>query len=95
MLNAEIMTMFIIGIIWSGVGAMLLFVLYSIAGSPVQKADGVEFLNPLWILKTYNVNVFGAFLIAIILAVFCPPVTASYYIYKLCTVRIKKNTDNK
>lgn len=94
MSEVEIYRAFIIAMYWSGIGAMMLGVIFMITGSPVERSNGMEFLNPRWILKTYKVNVFGALLIAICLGILCPPATILYYIYKLCTIKIGgKNED--
>lgn len=94
MSEVEIYRAFIIAMYWSGIGAMILSIIFMIEKSPVERAKGLEFLNPRWILNTYKVNVFGALLIAICLGILCPPVTILYYIYKLCTIKIGgKNED--
>ena len=91
MLNETIVLWFFGIVIWTGVGVLLLFVLYSIADTPVQKARGLEFVNPMWIYDNYNVNVFGAFVLSTFFAALCPAIALGYWIYKICTYRRQNN----
>lgn len=76
--------------LWTGIGALLLFVLFSINKTPVQEAKGLEFLNPCWLWRRYKLNVVGAALLAMMFGILCPPLTVGYWIYKLFTAGRKK-----
>lgn len=85
-LDAEILSWFLIGMLWTGIGLMLLFVIFSVSTTnPLYKAKGLEFLNPVWLWKNYRLNPFGAALIALVFSMACPLLAVGYWIYKLCT----------
>ena len=82
----------IVAMLWSGIGALILFSLLNIDKTPVKKARGLEFVDPWWIWTNFGVNVFGAILIAAVLGILCPPATVGYWLYKMC-VTGKNNND--
>lgn len=53
------------------------------------------FLNPLWLWKSYRVNVFGVILLTLMFNLICPVVTIVYWIVKLikwlCTAGRKQD----
>ena len=49
-------------------------------------ADGLEFVNPLYIYRQVQVNWFGAFFLAIVFSALSPLLAFGYWFYKLCTV---------
>jgi hypothetical protein len=54
-------------------------------------AEGLEFVNPIWLYKKYKVNWFGAGLITILFNILSLPFAFCYWFYKLCTVGRKDN----
>ena len=79
-----------ISIIWSILGfAILLF--SALEGDCILDAQGLEFVNPVYIYRNCRVNVFGAILVASLLSLICPIGTICYWIYKLCTVGRKED----
>ena len=51
---------------------------------------GFEFVNPIWIHEHYRVNVFGTVLLCLSANLLCPLGSIIYWIYKLCTIGMKK-----
>ena len=49
-------------------------------------AEGLEFVNPIYLYNRFNVNWFGAAFISLLFNILILPVAIFYWIYKLCTV---------
>lgn len=47
---------------------------------------GFEYVNPIWIYKTFRVNYFGAAVCCILFNLLSPIGSICYWFYKLCTV---------
>ena len=74
-----------VSILWSILGfATLLF--STMDGNYILDAEGIEFVNPVYIYRKCRVNAFGAILVAFLFSLICPIGTICYWIYKLCTV---------
>lgn len=52
----------------------------------IGQADGLEFVNPIFVYKHNKVNWFGAIVVATAYGLICPIATLCYWFYKLCTV---------
>ena len=50
------------------------------------ETNGFEYVNPFWIYKNIEVNIFGVIIFMIIFNVFTYPTAILYWLYKLCTV---------
>lgn len=69
-------------IMWNFIAMMILAVNITL---PFD-AKGFEFVNPVYIYRHCRVNIFGAFVLMILMSLICPIGTICYWIYKLCTV---------
>lgn len=56
---------FIILVVWSLIGMMILSVMACVDVPLAKKAEGFEMLNPIWIYNTVRVNWLGAFVVAL------------------------------
>lgn len=71
--------MFIVFIIaWSVFGFLLVTIFID--------SEDFEYVNPIWICKTFRVNYFGAAVCCILFNLLSPIVSICYWFYKLCTV---------
>lgn len=67
--------------------AIVVLIIWHIFGFMVALCfDSFDYVNPMWIYKNTNVNVFGAFLLTIFFNMICPIASLCYWIYKLFTV---------
>lgn len=75
-------------ILWNGFGVAVLIPILSYVKpyGAVGQADGMEFVNPIFVYKHNRVNWFGAFVVATLYGLVCPVATIGYWIYKLCTI---------
>ena len=48
--------------------------------------EDFEYVNPNWIYRNYQVNIFGSIFLSVLYSLLCPIGTIIYWIYKLCTV---------
>lgn len=81
----------IIGIIiaWQVLGFMAYGLITSFGAEHIEYANGLEFLNPIYIHKHARVNWFGAIMLMLFYTVLCPLAAICYWFYKLCTVGAK------
>ena len=77
---------FIILVVWSLIGMMILGVMVCADIPLAKKAEGFEMLNPIWIYNIIRVNWLGAFVIALFFNVLCPIGAIGYWLYKAFTV---------
>lgn len=49
-------------------------------------SEGMEFVNPVWLYKRFEVNWFGVACITLIFSVITLPFAVAYWFYKLCKV---------
>lgn len=49
-------------------------------------AEGLEFVNPVWLYKRFRVNWFGASFLALLFSLLTIPCVIGYWFYKICTV---------
>lgn len=77
-----ILTLFV----WSAFGLAMVVFTGFFDNSIINQADGMEFVNPIFIYKHTVVNWFGAFLLMIILNLLCPIGSVIYWLYKICTI---------
>ena len=75
---------------WSAIGFASLLDMAA-NGEYIFDAEGIEFVNPVFIYKKCRVNAFGAILVAFLFSLICPIGTICYWIYKLCTVGRKED----
>lgn len=77
--------MVILLILWNIIGWIIWLV--SIDNSTkIRCAYFLEWLNPIWIYRNYEVNFFGTIVVCILYNLFCPICSICYWFYKLCTV---------
>ena len=79
-----------ISVFWSVFGFVVLL-LSAAEGDCILGAEGLEFVNPVYIYRKCRVNAFGAILVAFLFSLICPIGTICYWIYKLCTVGRKED----
>ena len=81
----------IIGIIvaWQVLGFMAHILIACFGAEHIDYADGLEYLNPVYIHKQVRVNWFGAIMITLFYTALCPFAAVCYWFYKLCTVGAK------
>lgn len=81
----------IIGVIiaWQGLGFIAYGLLAAFGAEHLEYADGLEFLNPIYIHKQVRVNWFGAIALMLFYTTLCPLAAFCYWFYKLCTVGAK------
>lgn len=70
-----------------GILAGLLFTLET--DGAIGAAEGIEFVNPVFVHKHNRVNWFGAFVVATFYGLICPVATIGYWFYKICTIGVK------
>lgn len=74
-------------LIWNVVGFIILGVSSTCAErGPFYMADGLEFMNPMFVYKYAHVNRFGAIVLSLFYSVLFPMGAVGYWFYKLCTV---------
>ena len=76
-------------IAWQGLGFMAYILIGCCGADHIKYADGVEFLNPIYIHKQVRVNWFGAIMLMLFYTALCPLAAICYWFYKLCTVGAK------
>lgn len=72
-------------LLWSFLGLIFIAIIFVDTGETLFKADGFEFVNPIYIYKNSKVNIFGAIIVSIFMSLICPIGTIIYWFYKLCT----------
>lgn len=82
-------------IVWSVMGFVILamFCVEEDADNFIANASSCDFLNPIYIYESVNVNWFGCFWITLVVNLLCPVVTICYWFYKLCTVGRKDENE--
>lgn len=65
-------------IVWSIFGLVL--------ASIFINSEGFEYVNPIWIYKTFHVNYFGVAVCCTFFNLLNPIGSICYWFYKLCTV---------
>lgn len=70
---------------WNTLG-LVIWAVAATNNTKLQRADLLEWLNPIWIYRNYKVNFFGTFVICVVYNLFCPVASICYWFYKLCTV---------
>ena len=73
-------------IAWQAVGFIICILLIVYGAEHIEYADGLEFLNPIYIHKQVRVNWFGAIVMTLFYTALCPLAAVCYWFYKLCTV---------
>ena len=74
-------------LMWHTVGALILsFIPLSV----LSKAEGLEFVNPIFIYNHTKVNWFGAIVLMLFLSLLCPIGALGYWFYKLCIIGRKE-----
>ena len=82
-----IMNLFLVIFVWSALGMVVVIPMICIdGGGAVGMAEGMEFVNPLFVYKYSHVNWFGALVLATFYGLISPMATVAYWFYKLCTV---------
>ena len=77
-------------LVWHTLGALILaFFPLSVLG----KADGMEFVNPVFIYNHTKVNWFGAIVLMLFFSFLFPIGAIGYWFYKLCVVGRKELED--
>lgn len=78
----------IIGIImaWQVLGLLAYGLIICCGAQHIEYADGLEFLNPIYIYEQVRVNWFGAIMVMLFYTALCPLAAICYWFYKLCTV---------
>ena len=81
----------IIGVItiWHILGITAYGVIIGFGVEYIDYAEGLEFLNPIYIHKQARVNWFGAIMLMLFYSALCPLAAIVYWFYKLCTVGAK------
>lgn len=83
-------------VLWSVVGLFgwVAVIVGNVSDGAINRAKGIEFLNPLHIHKHNQVNWFGAFMVAILYNLICPGMSVCYwvckFVYFICTVGRKR-----
>ena len=73
-------------IIWSFVGYIISDIILCICRGNNLNMRGLEYLNPIWIYRTFRVNYLGVLLLTIFHNVLCPLGAMFYWGVKICTV---------
>lgn len=76
----------LIFIVWNGLGFMMTYCLGVVGFDFIKESEGLEYLNPVYIYKNCEVNVFGAIMFMALLNLLCPILSFGYWLYMLCTV---------
>ena len=78
--------MFITFLVWNVVGFIILGVGAICAEhGPLYMANGLEFMNPMFVYKYARVNCFGAIALSLFYSALFPVGAVGYWVYKLCT----------
>ena len=77
---------FLILVAWSMIGMLIFSAMASMGVPLVERAEGFEMLNPIWIYNIIRVNWLGAFIVALFFNALCPVGTIGYWLYKAFTV---------
>lgn len=78
---ATFFSILLIIFIWSLFGLIIYAVLLG-----EKEINLFDSLNPIYIYRTYQVNIFGTIMLFIVFNLICPVGTIMYWFYKLCTV---------
>ena len=78
--------MLITFLVWNVAGLIILGVGIACAErGPLYMADGLEFMNPVFVYKYAHVNRFGAIALSLFYSALFPVGAVGYWFYKLCT----------
>lgn len=73
----------LLAMVWHILGAVILSF---ISSSALSEADGMEFVNPVFIHRHTRVNWFGAIVLMFFYTILCPFGAIGYWFYKLCVI---------
>lgn len=83
--------MLLIFLVWNVIGFIILGVGTTMTKhGPLYMADGLEFMNPMFVYKYAYVNRFCAVVLSLLYSVLFPAGAIGYWFYKACTYGRRK-----